>query len=80
MRALIGARRRCHFRPDIGRLRPGRTFRFLLLGLLAGGSGMAAQTVPAPLELADPFLGVDGGGNTVPADPLCSFFVSFVSS
>ncbi|HEX9108161.1 MAG TPA: GH92 family glycosyl hydrolase, partial [Longimicrobiales bacterium] len=34
--------------------------------LLLAGSGVAGQAAPAPAQLADPFLGVDGGGNTVP--------------
>lgn len=39
---------------------------FLMAAALLAARPAGAQRAPTPAELADPFLGVDGGGNTVP--------------
>ena len=46
---------------------------FLLLALAAP---LQAQQLSTPLQLADPFFGVDGGGNTVPGASVPFGFVS----
>ena len=49
-----------------------------ILCILISGVGFAwAQATPTPSELADPFFGVDNGGNTVPGSTVPFGFVEF---